>query len=62
MAKRSKIPIKTKQEIVMMREAGKVASDVLQRTAGFIAAGKTTREVDECLVFDRRAQGEERFL
>ncbi|MBT7970673.1 MAG: type I methionyl aminopeptidase [Verrucomicrobia bacterium] len=47
MAKRSKIPIKTKQEIVMMREAGKVASDVLQRTAGFIAAGKTTREVDE---------------
>jgi methionine aminopeptidase len=40
MAKRSKIPIKTKQEIVMMREAGKVASDVLQRTAGFIAAGK----------------------
>ena len=47
MAKRSKIPIKTKQEIVMMREAGKVASDVLQRTAEFIAAGKTTREVDE---------------
>ena len=31
----------------MMREAGKVASDVLQRTAAFIAAGKTTREVDE---------------
>lgn len=47
MAKRSKIPIKTKQEIEMMREAGKVASDVLQRTAAFIEAGKTTREVDE---------------
>ena len=31
----------------MMREAGMVASDVLQRTAEFIAAGKTTREVDE---------------
>ena len=41
MAKRSKIPIKSK------REAGKVASDVLQRTAAFIEAGKTTREVDE---------------
>jgi hypothetical protein len=47
MAKRCKIPIKSKQEIEKMREAGKVASDVLQRTAAFIAAGKTTREVDE---------------
>lgn len=47
MARRSKIPIKSKQEIEKMREAGKVASDILQRTAAFIEAGKTTREVDE---------------
>lgn len=46
MARRCKIPIKSKQEIEMMREAGKVASDVLQQTAAFIEAGKTTREVD----------------
>ena len=46
MAKRSRIPIKTKQEIEKMREAGKVASEVLQATAAFIEAGKTTREVD----------------
>lgn len=46
MAKRSKIPIKSKQEIEKMREAGKVASEVLQATAAFIGAGKTTREVD----------------
>jgi methionyl aminopeptidase len=46
MAKRSRIPIKTKQEIEKMREAGKVASEVLQATAAFIEAGKTTGEVD----------------
>lgn len=46
MAKRSKIPIKSKQEIEKMREAGKVASEILQATAAFIRAGKTTREVD----------------
>lgn len=46
MGKRSKIPIKSKQEIEKMRESGKVASEVLQATAAFIEAGKTTREVD----------------
>lgn len=46
MAKRSRIPIKSKQEIEKMREAGKVASEVLQATAAFIEAGKTTGEVD----------------
>jgi methionyl aminopeptidase len=47
MAKRFRIPIKSKQEIEMMREAGKVASEILQRTAAFIEAGKTTRDVDQ---------------
>ncbi len=47
MAKRSKIPIKTKQEIEKMREAGKVASEILQTTARFIEAGRTTKEVDD---------------
>jgi len=47
MGKRSKIPIKSKQEIEKMRAAGALASEVLQATAAFIEAGKTTGEVDQ---------------
>ena len=47
MGKRSKIPIKSKQEIEKMRAAGALASEVLQATAAFIAAGRTTGEVDQ---------------
>lgn len=46
MAKRNRIPIKSQSDIQAMRVAGAVASDVLQRSAAFIEAGKTTKEVD----------------
>lgn len=47
MGKRSKIPIKSKQEIEKMRAAGSLASEILQATAAFIEEGKTTGEVDQ---------------
>lgn len=47
MAKKTRIPIKTPHEMDKMRAAGKVASEVLQGTAKFIEAGKTTLEIDE---------------
>lgn len=47
MAKRRKIIIKNAAQIDKMRVAGKIASDVLQRTAAYVEAGKTTLEVDE---------------
>ena len=47
MGKRSKIPIKSKQEIEKMRAAGALASEILQATAAFIEVGKTTGEVDQ---------------
>jgi len=47
MAKRQKIIIKKAPEIQKMREAGAMASEILQATAKFIEAGKTTLEVDQ---------------
>jgi methionyl aminopeptidase len=47
MGKKSRIPIKTPQEIDRMRAAGALASEVLQTTAKFIEAGKSTLEVDQ---------------
>lgn len=47
MARKFKIPIKSKQEIEKMRAAGALASEILQATAQFIEAGKTTLEVDQ---------------
>ena len=50
MAKRkpnkNKIPIKSPQDIKEMRVATETASEILQATARFIEAGKTTKEVD----------------
>ncbi|MGJ8671509.1 type I methionyl aminopeptidase [Rubritalea sp.] len=50
MAKRkpnkNKIPIKSPQDIKEMRVACETASEILQATAKFIEAGKTTKEVD----------------
>ncbi len=47
MAKRkSRIPIKTSEDIKKMRVAGEIASKILQTSAAFIEAGKTTREID----------------
>lgn len=46
MAKRKRIKIKSAAEIEEMRVAGAVASDILQRSAAFIEAGKTTEEID----------------
>lgn len=47
MARKLKIIIKKPAQIEKMRVAGKIASDVLQRTAKFVEAGRTTLEVDE---------------
>lgn len=47
MGKGRKIIIKKPGEIRKMREAGALASQVLQATAAFIEAGKTTREIDQ---------------
>ena len=50
MAKRktnkNRIPIKSPQDIKEMRVATETASEILQATAKFIEAGKTTSEVD----------------
>ncbi|MBK1834694.1 type I methionyl aminopeptidase [Roseibacillus ishigakijimensis] len=44
--KKNRIPIKGPEEIKGMREAGKTASEILQATAAFIEAGKSTAEID----------------
>jgi len=41
------IPIKTEREIERMRVAGKVAGEILERTASLIRPGITTKEADE---------------
>ena len=46
MAKRERIPIKTPREIGLMREAGALASEILQELARQIAPGRTTGEID----------------
>ncbi|MGE9267739.1 MAG: type I methionyl aminopeptidase [Verrucomicrobiales bacterium] len=47
MARRNRIIIKNASQIDKMRTAGKIASEILQKTAAFAAPGKTTLEVDE---------------
>ncbi len=48
MAKRkNKIPIREGAEVDAMREAGDVASQILQATAKMVAPGKTTGEIDK---------------
>ena len=44
--RRVKIPIKSNQEIIQMRLAGQVASQILQELASQVDLGKTTREID----------------
>ncbi|MEM9079128.1 MAG: type I methionyl aminopeptidase [Verrucomicrobiota bacterium] len=44
--KRERIPIKSAEELVGMRKACRMASEILQETAAYIEAGKTTGEVD----------------
>lgn len=41
------IPIKTAREIDKMRDAGRIAGQVLSRTAALVRPGITTKEVDE---------------
>ena len=45
--KKNQILIKSAEEIELMRSAGETASEILQATAAFIEAGKTTKEIDE---------------
>ena len=48
MAKRkSRIPIKSPREIEAMREAGHIASTILQTVAAAASPGKTTAEIDQ---------------
>lgn len=46
MKRRVRIPIKTPQEIERMRDAGNVASTILQALAAEVAPGRTTGEID----------------
>lgn len=46
MARHNRIPIKSAREIDKMREAGRVASDVLQQLAKAVEPGRTTGEID----------------
>ncbi len=57
MAKRQKIIIKKGAEIQKMREAGAMASEILQATASFIEAGKTTLEVDQFALEQMKERG-----
>ena len=41
------IPIKDKRQLAAMREAGRVAANVLKEAADWVKAGVTTREIDE---------------
>jgi len=47
MARHNRIPIKSAREIEKMREAGRVASTVLQELAKAIEPGRTTGEIDK---------------
>lgn len=55
--KKNRIPIKSSSELVEMRAACATASEILQATAAFISAGKTTREVDEFAAREIAKQG-----
>lgn len=44
--RRNKIPIKSDEQIALMRAAGEAASSVLQATAKHIQPGRTTEEID----------------
>ncbi len=44
---RIRIPIKSPKEIERMREAGKIASGILQQLAAAVAPGVTTKEIDD---------------
>lgn len=46
MARRNRIPIKSPREIEKMREAGRIASAILQELAKAVAPGRTTGEID----------------
>lgn len=63
MASKIRIPIKTPQEIAKLRIACQASSEVLQQTARWITAGKTTAEIDayaaECIA---NQQGKSAFL
>jgi methionyl aminopeptidase len=41
------ITIKTQEEIALMRISGKIAAEILQKTAAQVKPGMTTREIDE---------------
>ncbi|WP_411827038.1 type I methionyl aminopeptidase [Luteolibacter sp. AS25] len=45
--KRVRIPIKNPSEIERMREAGAIASNILQQLVAAVAPGVTTKEIDE---------------
>lgn len=47
MGKKKKIPIKSADDIRMMRIAGEVASTVLQTVAASVKVGVTTKEIDD---------------
>ena len=45
-----KIPIRKGHDLERMRDAGRVASDILQRTAKQVRPGASTREVEDYAV------------
>ncbi|MFD0895503.1 type I methionyl aminopeptidase [Luteolibacter ambystomatis] len=47
MARHNRIPIKSARDIEKMRDAGRVASDVLQELAKAVEPGRTTGEIDK---------------
>ena len=47
MARRHKIKIKTPHEVIRMRAAGEVASEILQELAKAVQPGRTTLEIDQ---------------
>jgi methionyl aminopeptidase len=46
-SRRTRIPIKTPREIGFMRQAGAIASSILQALAKEVAPGRTTGEIDQ---------------
>jgi methionyl aminopeptidase len=46
-SRRTRIPIKTPREIDFMRQAGAIASSILQALAKEVAPGRTTGEIDQ---------------
>ena len=57
MKRRTRIPIKSPQEIERMREAGHVACTILQQVAREVAPGRTTGELDDFVGELIRSQG-----